>query len=490
MASIKPFELRWPTAPLITGRASGRLLAFVLAAAITSPGLAANPDPSEAEKAVMAKVQHQQKVEKTQRESLLAQCGLSAGSVRYPGWLFFDGDPIPTWQTDFAVKSWTGGCLDGKRDGQGVLVTREDQTEETTVLTTLEKSEGRFVRGRRLGLWCFLESQNFTHTTDDNKTERRSDGQTGCRLLDDAGGSGFVAKRPDGRWQAMDWGNKPASPEVVLDAGVVEAESERLIKEAAAGKTGLKVKPFTVQSDALDGLIAGARLRTAYGNSVVSLAGKRVALILSNRSIAEIDSYTQRRLAFINATANLPPPSRQAKSKITGADAALEAMTGPVNETMVQRARFIDVSRPELLLKRVATTLRRYAREVVPVEDLSGLSKGEFDYALVLDWQSTTRFDLLGKYKSVPVAPANTLNEPSRIVGQVMGGFLISPKLEVVSYYSAYTDVDVKSVECVQTRQEDSCDRDYLKALADFYAKRWTDTTDQFDRLNQWFSPR
>jgi hypothetical protein len=451
----------------------------------------ATAEQTEAGKAAQARQQHQLDVEKAQRESVLAQCGLSAGSVRYPGWLALVGGKIPTWQTNFSVKSWTGGCLDQKRDGHGVLVTREDEDSEFLFSTKLEKSEGNFVRGRRIGLWCFLENQNFTLGKDDNKTERLADGQTGCRLLDDAGGSGFVEKRADGRWQAMDGFNKPVSPEVVLDPGVVEAESDRLIKEATAGKTGLKVKPFDVQSDALDGLIAGTRLRTAESTSRISLEGKRVALVLSTRTIGEIDRFTRERQALIDASASLPPPSAPRKAAATGADVALEAMTGPVNEAMVQRARFIDVSRPELLLKRVATTLRRYAREVVPAEDLSGLSKGEFDYALVLDWQSTTRFDLLGKYKDVAVAGPNSLDEASRVGGQRIGGFLISPKMEVVQTFVGYADADTSNKQdaCAQGRGGNTCDRDYLKALADFYAKRWTDTTDQNDQLNRWFSP-
>ncbi|MCX7041313.1 MAG: hypothetical protein NT117_01200 [Gammaproteobacteria bacterium] len=474
------------------GRRQPCLFSILAGAFLLVAGPAAADMTEQEKQAVMDRAKHQQEVEKSQRDNVLAQCGLSTGSVHYPGvFTNLETNVVDTWQTVFAVKSWTGACLDGKRDGHGTLVTSEDENSSVVVSTKLEKSEGNFVRGRRIGLWCVLELQNFTYSSYDNKNERQNDGQTGCRLLDDANGGWYVKKRPDGRWDMVDWQNKPVSPAVVLDAGVVEAESQRLISEVAAGKSGVEVKSFTVQSDALDGLIAGTQLRMAEGNPVVSLEGKRVALILSNRSIAGIEQFTRQRQALIDASANLPPPSSKRKAAAAGADAALEAMTGPVNEATVQRARFIDVSRPELLLKRVAAAMRRYAREVVPVDDLSGLTKGEFDYALVLDWQSTSRLDLLGKYDEVPVAKPNTFPDASRIGGQTMGGFLISPKLEAVRIYAGGSRYGVKDQACVQTRQENTCDRDYFKALADFHEAWWVVKPADYDSdsLSWWFKP-
>ena len=440
----------------------------------------------EESNAVMARTQHQQDVEKAQRASVLAQCGLASASVQYPGWLpnLMTGE-IQTWQTEYSVKAWSGGCLNGKRDGQGVLVTREDQIiPELPVSSALIKSEGRFVRGLQAGLWCTSENRIF------EGAEFQANGDSGCRLFDSTTSGtwgGYLGHRADGRWEWVDGQRQPLSPSVILPAGWVEAESARLIGESAAGKTDTQVRVAAVQSNALDGLIAGTQIRLAADAGNVSLKGKRVALILSSRSIAEIERYTRERQALIDSTVNLPSPGKKTKAQTSGADAALEAMTGPVNVAMVERARFIDVSRPELLLKRVAGALRRVAGKVVPVEDLTGLTRGEFDYALVLDWQSLTRFDLLGKYKAVPVAPANQVTGASHVAGESPGGFLISPQLEAVRIYTNGEEFASKANECVQARQENTCDRDYLKTLADFFEQRWSEKRGSSDALDRWF---
>jgi len=432
--------------------------------------------------ATTARFQHQQDVEKAQRASVLARCGLASGSVEYPSWLTdFETNAPQMWHTDFSVKGWSGECLNGKREGAGVLVTREDEVTPFVTTSKLIKSDGSFVRGLQVGLWCTRENRNF------QGDEPQANGETTCRLVDSASGSGYLGKRADGRWEWVDWESHPRSPSVILPDGWVEAESERLIGEVAAGKTDVHVRTAAVQSDALDGLIEGTQIRVAADLGDVSLKGKRVALILSSRSITEIERYTRERQALIDSTANLQPPSKKANAKTSGADAALETMTGPVNVAMVERARFIDVSRPELLLKRIAGALRRVAREVVPVDDLTDLTRGEFDYALVIDWQSLNRFDLLGKYKAVPVAQEYKVAEASHVAGESLGGFLISAQLEAVRIYTDEKNLKGKTAECSQTRQENTCDRDYLKTLADFLEQRWSGKRESNDALDRWF---
>jgi hypothetical protein len=57
----------------------------------------------------------------------------------------------------FSITSWSGECVDGKREGKGVLTWVEENAEPSYLgiwVVSTWRAEGHFVKGKRLGLWC------------------------------------------------------------------------------------------------------------------------------------------------------------------------------------------------------------------------------------------------------------------------------------------------------------------------------------------------
>ena len=435
----------------------GVAVALALFALLAGAPDASAQDGAAEQAASDARVAHMVEVTGALHKRISESCGQSSGTVQYQGlFMGFDGSGIlPTETLTFAVTGWTGGCADGRRHGQGVLSTREDKSDSDSSqkTSTLIKAEGAYVRGKRQGLWCVLDYQRLADGEPDPFASVVR--EVGCRLvaseMDITRESDFYKRLPDGRWQQMNSDNAPVMPAVFLPAGSVEAESERLIADATAGKTDLSFRPLTLQSNALDGLIAGTAIAEGQPVSIASIKGKRIALVLSTNTIAELERFFKQRQALIDATAQL------------------------AGESLTQRNRFIDATRQEVLLQGIATSLRRWSGEVTAVDDLTELSSGKYDYAFVLDWRSLSRLDLLGKFKSYPdLVNVESSNPSSSIVaGQALGGFLITPDLKVVWRKAGAGDVKNKIGSCVETRGARTCDQEYLKLLADFYQYQW-----------------
>lgn len=436
--------------------------------------------------AMAARQKHMDKVVNALKSQVLSKCGLSSGSVTYPAvQLDWDSNQVVDETTRFEVTAWSGECASGFRSGSGVIATRETthagpRSVEGTVLV---KAQGRYLVGKPQGLWCITD-----HPYLQNGKPAQLTLELGCRLLANGQASAIFHKLADGRWEQIDGSGHATAPPVVLAAGSLESESSRIIAEALAGKADIALRPFNAQSDALDGLIAGMHIRSGGGKQDVSLKGKRVALIVSSRTIAEMDKFTRERQALLDASANVMASPETANSARDAISMQLAAAFGPDLNAVEQRERFMAASATDKLLLRVADALRRVAREVVPVEDLTGLAHGDFDYAFVLDWQSLTRFDLLGKYKAVPTFKDYDSADASLVAGQKLGGFLITPQLEAVRTYSGKPDAGYKLGDCEQSKKikTNSCDRDYFKALADFYETAWNDPNG-FNALNYWF---
>jgi len=465
----------------------GRLqIALILLAVATasSPGSAQEQDAES--KATSDRWDQSSKAQEALRTRVLEQCGLSSGTTQYPAiFNLSSSNTIPTETMVFEVKTWTGGCVAGKREGQGVIVTREDITQdypEAIRKTTLVKAERHYVRGKQQGLSCVLVNTYFH-----NDEPAWSNRGLGCQIWAGENSSAFYRKLPDGRWEETAGDNVPRTLSVLLAAGTLEAESDRIVAEAEAGKTDIAMRQFTVTSDVLDGLIAGMTIRPAENKEPVSLKGKRVALILSSNSIKELERFSKERQSLIDASAHIGQAGAKSAQQKSGADAATDALTGISNAEQRERARFIDASRPELLLQGIADALRRDAGKVVAVDDLTGLSRGEFDYALVVDWRSLTRFDLLGKFQALPARDGYDSLPASVVAGQSLGGILITPGLKSLGVYGGGAHVNWKTGDCAESKREHTCDLQYMKTLADFYQVNWLNPQEVGGTAAYWF---
>src|SRR5690349_3833065 len=134
----------------------------------------------------------------------LAKCPSQPETYQYPD-ISFDlqksGDPVMR-PVVISVTGWTGQCVDGKRDGKGVLswtVERTSMGGSTLFVTrVVSQMEGSFVKGERLGLWCIEDWQTFVN----GKPGSHLDMKGNCMLLTESIGSATsYRKTQDGRWQ-------------------------------------------------------------------------------------------------------------------------------------------------------------------------------------------------------------------------------------------------------------------------------------------------
>jgi hypothetical protein len=344
--------------------------------------------------------------------------------------------------------TWSGGCVDGKRDGAGVLNWRSEQPmgfqserplNERVKHTVTATAEGRFVKGRRIGLWCVTNFQS-AHSNGQSVPGAPLSG-LGCYLT--AGDilpiTPQYIKQPDGRWLENVLGSPGAS---TLAAGTLEAQSAKMLADAAVGNTDLKVQ-VVIESRDLDDLVRGSKIALALSKTPISLKGKRLALVLSSQTVSELERFKRQREALIAASAGLR------------------------GEAGAERAKFIRTSSPDRLLINVLKAVRTHADDVQPADDLGLLKDGGFDYALVIDWKSMTRFDQLGKYAK-EAWPPQPFPAISGVACDALRGFLINRELKVVKQLPAFPtcQIDMSSA---------TGDQAYMWILATYYANAWGD---------------
>lgn len=215
----------------------------------------------------------------------------------------------------------------------------------------------------------------------------------------------------DGRWQSVTTDGVPAQPPIFLAAGSLE-----LVSSIVRGERKAAMPKVVVQSPALDGLTSASKIEWQGGPwQGISLKDKRVAVVLSSQSIEELERFRRERKALLDATAGI--------------------QNERVQET---RKKLVAVSDPDRLLTIVAKVFRKYAREVVPVDDFTAVKKGRFDYILLVHWKSYTRFDLLNGYETFPEGDFSdwAAGRVPAVAGSWLSGMLITPDLKAVELYS------------------------------------------------------
>lgn len=302
------------------------------------------------------------------------------------------------------------------------------------------------MKGQRLGMWCVTKFQVALSDRKSNPQEPLNG--LGCYLI--AGSQPVTPqyiKQPDGRWQEYVQGAPGAS---FLAAGELEAQSAKLLANAAAGKTNLKPQ-VAMQSRDLDDLVRGSKIGLALATAPIPLKDKRIAIVLSSQTISEFERFKRERRALIDASAGL------------GGEAA------------AQRAKFIQASNPDRLLVNILKVVQRHAKDAQPVDNLAGLKEAGFDYALVVDWKSFTRFDQLGKYnkEAWPAKPSPLI---SGIACESLRGFLINRDLKVVKQLRAYP-------ACQGGESIESGDHAYMSTLARYFVNRWGKGPDDLGML-------
>ena len=325
-------------------------------------------------------------------------------------------DPkIPSDRTiTYVITGWTGGCVDGKRDGHGVFSTRNDWVDNQprtlagglstdASWTTTEVAEGTFVRGERLGLWCTTEFS--TQDANGNVTQH----PLGCRLIVKGTLSGLYRKEADGRWRVLNGYGVPITPPSYVDAGVLEEQSDRLIADRRAGRASAPVQ-VTSTTQAFDDLVAGGRLTPALGSEPIDLRSKRVAIVLSSRTLKEFDRFRAMRQQLIDATAAA---------------------------TTRFRADFVASSDPARVLAAIAAGVRPNVRSMVAADDLSVLAEGKADYVLLVDWRFLGDFAYSEEaYDARPPCRGAGSTSCRPILDEKVSLMIVTPAMKIVGQFN------------------------------------------------------
>lgn len=318
----------------------------------------------------------------------------------------------------YSAPEWSGGCVQGRRDGYGRLRTNWlSSTNNGATIPLIFAHEGEMVAGQRAGLWCAWIGKN---TFNDGKSiatppDTRKPANYCTLYSPQASFRGVFVQThftqdTDGSWRI--------GPTARISREAMEQASRQLV---AATRNGLSPEPFRlpVQIDALADLVNGGTAWLVPGPPLdyfaktgqpPALAGKRVVLVLSTRAGTELQRWGAERKALLDATTQL-------------------------REDGIANARksFIEATQPEQLLRNWAATMALNGAQVRVADDLSPLADGSADYALLVDWGYHSQLprsvrDL--RRMKLCLSDDATCKE-KRLLRSDASVWLIAPKLEV-----------------------------------------------------------
>lgn len=277
---------------------------------------------------------------------------------------------ISAYLKTYSAPEWSGGCVQGRRDGHGRLRTNLISTSDNSTVPLIFAHEGEMVTGQRAGLWCAWIGKN---TFNDGKSiamppDTRKPANYCTLYSPQASFRGALVQASftqdtDGSWRI--------GPMARISREAMEQASRQLV---AATRDGRSPESFRlpVQIDALADLVNGGTAWLVPGPPLdyfvktgqpPALAGKRVALVLSTRTGTELQRWGAERQTLLDATAQLREDGM--------ADT---------------RKSFIESTQPEQLLRNWAANMALNGAQVRVADDLSPLAEGSADYALLVDW--------------------------------------------------------------------------------------------------------
>jgi hypothetical protein len=377
-------------------------------------------------------------------------------------------------ETSIVVKiEWQGGCVNGKRDGSGVLSERDyfiTGGRDATNPVSQRRSTGSFVAGRRLGVWCFEENVSFFGGRREIRVPGSCDLHVGDMVLED------FSRLENNHWKLS------GEDGLQIPAAAVDSQLSALSAAARAGKALPSLGPFATSCPCVGDLLPDGRFQ--FLPSPVDLSGKRVAVVLSTTTAKEIARFNLERESMLVA---IPEESGANDGSGNPMDGLIRGLVNaPTTSGGAQlKSEFRDASDPQKMLLAVVRGLRRLGAQVVAENDLEALSSGKYDYALVLEWRSLTDFARWSQFSEIPGnqgTPEQTISlnsagaDPSLIAGQAVGGLLFNSKLQAVRQFPlkawpALLKRKWPTDTCGTTTT--SCTALYLKILTYHYQGTW-----------------
>ncbi|MBX3565569.1 MAG: sel1 repeat family protein [Sphingomonas sp.] len=281
---------------------------------------------------------------------------------------------VAAWYRSKTVIDWNGACLDGMADGFGRFTMLSEMTTQYSTNHMTNVDEGMMARGQMTGMWCNISSVSDDESTIAGKYMKiHSDKPRPCTLAYSAGYAHQFGWRhnPDGSWSAIQIGQAGLNAPLNVSAGTMDMVVTKLAKDRNT------FPDFPFATSLLDGLLpGGAATSLSDMSKPIDLTGKRIALVLSSRTVTELARWGKQRDAFVKSrgygktfgSAGYDMNGQRYDNTLTG----IIASTDP--------AGFIPG-----VIAALQPTLGADAK-IVAADDLGVLTSGQADYAIVIDW--------------------------------------------------------------------------------------------------------
>ncbi|MBX3565570.1 MAG: hypothetical protein KF730_13455 [Sphingomonas sp.] len=278
------------------------------------------------------------------------------------------------WFKTTTKEDWSGACVDGMARGFGRLSRAVDSSGAIGTSHTTAVMEGTIASGAPVGMWCNLTLISDNENVIDGKSVKsRLDMPRPCTIIYPAGRQHKFGWRhnPDGSWSVIEIASVGLRTPLTVSADTMDKMVARVVQDPKA------FPDFGFTTGLLDGLLPGGAA-TSLGDmsKPIDLAGKRIALVLSSRTVTELARWGQQRDAFV-------------KSKGYGkkfGSAGFDMVGQRYDESL---AGHIAATDPAGFVPSVIAVLRKELGDktsIVAADDLGVLTGGQADYAIVVDW--------------------------------------------------------------------------------------------------------
>ena len=265
---------------------------------------------------------------------------------------------------------WTGGCAGSVIDGEGTITIHAKTSDGKAQYSVPLRWQGRglVIKGKKVGPWDIHASERLSFM-DKNLVE--PDWDVGLSIWEDTVYPGHYRREANGNFTRVSYGYPPdekrtASSKIGIhplpDVPVITAEHAALQKQARLGKATMSLPKLAVPM--LADLMPGGLVSYAPEGPLRDTRSKSAVLLLSqgtNAAFRNVDDMRAKLQAF-----------------------------GEREQDPTLRKLFLEVAavpNRQVLIRDVATMLRRHFKSVGFVPDLRAFLASDAEYAYVLDVQ-------------------------------------------------------------------------------------------------------
>lgn len=278
------------------------------------------------------------------------------------------------WFKTTSKEDWSGACVDGMAQGFGRLSRAVDSSGAIGTSHTTAVMEGTIAGGAPVGMWCNLTLISDNENVIDGKSVKsRLDMPRPCTITYPDGRQHKFGWRhnPDGSWSVIEIASVGLRTPLTVSADTMDKMVARVVRDPGA------FPDFDFTTGPLDELLPGGAA-TSLGDmsKPIDLVGKRIALVLSSRTVTELARWGQQRDAFVK--------SNGYGKKFGSTEFDLNGQR--YDESL---AGHIAATDPAGFVPSVIAVLRKGLGDktsIVAAENLGVLTGGQADYAIVVDW--------------------------------------------------------------------------------------------------------